>query len=285
MRCRYCGTENHAHQMRCVKCQRRMDEGNGYYPIVDGAAAPELQPEEEMVGARSGQRLAAVHSNPEVARTGARPMQPPLFPYREPRRVIGFDDYEAGPQPPVRPRNGHPARPRKRAEGQTAFDFETPAPPARPFSREMDRRSDYPVAPLALRAMASLFDAGLVLGMVGLFLLTVRLSLGFVPTGTVFYFCYGFATVLIAGVYKLLFCMFGQVTLGLQGAHLQVVSFDGHRPTVSQRFVRLFSGWISLASLGMGVLWSLADRERLSWHDHISQTFLTHYDPEEDDEA
>ncbi|WP_321470167.1 RDD family protein [uncultured Paludibaculum sp.] len=284
MRCRYCGAENHSHQMRCAKCQRRMDEGNGYYPIVDGAAAPDLDYQPERPSSEQAQRLKAVHSNPAVERTGGRPMQPPLFPYREPRKVIGLGDYDA-PQPSA-PRQRGPSAPRARKQtaGQTAFDFETPAPPSQPFSREMDRRSDYPVAPLVLRGMATLFDCGLVLGMVGLFLLTVRLSLGSIPTGIPFYFCYGFATILIAGVYKLLFCMFGQVTLGLQGAHLQIVSFDGHRPTSSQRFVRMFSGWISLASVGMGVLWSVADRDSLTWHDHISQTFLTHYDPEEDDE-
>ncbi|QOY90241.1 RDD family protein [Paludibaculum fermentans] len=273
--------------MRCAKCQRRMDEGNGYYPIVDGAAAPELEYYPETVPAEAPQRLTTVHSNPTVARTGGRPVQPPLFPYREPRKVVGLEDYSAGQPAAPRQRTGTTQRTvaRKQSAGQTAFDFESPAPPSKPFSREMNRRTDYPVAPVSLRGMAALFDAGLVLGMMGLFLLTVRLSLGMIPTGTAFYFCYGFATILIAGVYKLLFCMFGQVTLGLQGAHLQVVSFDGHRPTVTQRFVRMFSGWISLASVGMGVLWSLADRESLTWHDHISQTFLTHYDPEGEDEV
>lgn len=271
--------------MRCVKCHRRMDEGNGYYPVMDGAAAPDLNYEEEgeLVGARSGARLTTVHSNPEVSRTSGRPTQPPLFPYRAPSKVVGLTEYDI-PKQATRQRTAAQHRPRRPNPGQGTFEFETPAPPSQPFSREMDRRTDYPVAPLALRGMAALFDCGLVLGMLGLFLLTVRLTLGFVPTGTIFYFCYAFATLLIAGTYKLLYCMFGQVTLGLQGAHLQVVSFDGHRPTVSQRFVRMGSGWISLASVGMGVLWSLADREFLTWHDHISQTFLTHYDPEEDDE-
>jgi len=31
--------------------------------------------------------------------------------------------------------------------------------------------------------------------------------------------------------------------------------------------------YLSVLSLGMGVLWSLVDVDRLCWHDRISQTF------------
>jgi uncharacterized RDD family membrane protein YckC len=73
------------------------------------------------------------------------------------------------------------------------------------------------------------------------------------------------------------------VSLGLQGAHLNVVSFDGLRPTRGQRILRLFAGWLSVASAGMGMLWALTDQESLTWHDHISQTLLTHQPPEEEE--
>jgi uncharacterized RDD family membrane protein YckC len=76
--------------------------------------------------------------------------------------------------------------------------------------------------------------------------------------------------------------MFGQVSLGLQGAHLNVVSFDGLRPTSALRFARLWAGWLSVLSAGMGVLWALSDQETLTWHDHVSQTMLTHQPAEEE---
>jgi hypothetical protein len=33
----------------------------------------------------------------------------------------------------------------------------------------------------------------------------------------------------------------------------------------------------------MGMLWALTDQESLTWHDHISQTLLTHQPPEEEE--
>jgi uncharacterized RDD family membrane protein YckC len=210
-------------------------------------------------------------------------VQPALFPYREPGKVVGFEQY-AGPSDGRKPPEGGKTAPRRRqVAGQSAFDFDNPAPPPRPLTREIHRRKDYEVAPLQLRAMATAFDLGLAVGFTAAFLLTVRLCLGFLPLDLPFRYAYGAAALCIAGIYKLLWCMFGQVSLGLQGAHLNLVSFDGLRPTCGQRFARLIAGWLSVASAGMGVLWALSDQEKLTWHDHISQTLLTHQPPDDEE--
>jgi len=279
MRCRYCGAENPDHELRCVKCQRRVAGANplpspDHYPIIETATAPDLAPQRAPVQAPAPPRPLLA-----VPRTGApraaAPVQSPLFPCK----VVPGERSA----PHNHPRSADPGRsaPRRKVTTiQSAFEFDAPQPPGRPLTRQLDRRTDFPVAPLRLRAMAAIFDAGLVMGFVSLFLLTVRLTLGFLPLQTPFLFCYAGAALAIAGTYKLLWCMFGQVTLGILGAHLNVVSFDGQRPTVAQRFMRMFAGWLSLLSAGMGVLWALADQEKLAWHDHISQTFLTHQPPE-----
>ncbi|MBI5083439.1 MAG: RDD family protein [Acidobacteria bacterium] len=290
MRCRYCGAANPDGELRCSKCQRRLSAAPARpapdtYPIIETAAAPALDLSPRAVA--EAPRLEVASNRPAVSKghRSAPPVQPALFPYREPLRVVVPGEHRDMQAPAAKARAAESPRmlhKPKTASGQAAFNFDAPPPPSKPFSKEMDRRSDYPVAPLQLRAMAAMFDAGLVVGLTALFLLSVRFCLGALPLGTPFYFSYAAGMLLIAGAYKMLFCMFGQVTLGLQGAHLKLVSFDGHRPTPGQRFVRMFSGWVSLASAGMGVLWALADQESLSWHDHISQTFLTHYPPEED---
>jgi uncharacterized RDD family membrane protein YckC len=249
-------------------------------PVIETAAAPALDAAPAPAAAK-GPQLAA-------SRNGAVPrasvaVQPALFPYREPRKVVGFEQYN----PPAAPRKSQDSSrsaPRRRPlAGQFAFDFDAPAPPSRPLTREIHRRADYAVAPLGLRAMAAAFDLGLAAGFTAAFLLTVRLCLGALPLESPFRFAYAAAAVLIAGFYKLLWCSFGQVSLGLQGAHLNVVSFDGLRPTRGQRILRLFAGWLSVASAGMGMLWALTDQESLTWHDHISQTLLTHQPPEEEE--
>lgn len=252
--------------------------------MIETAAAPALDRGAMQDEAQARPRLAAVHSNPQPQRTSQVAIQPPLFQYRQEGNVVGLHQY-TGAKPAARVATPDTSRqsPRRRTNAsQTAFEFDAPAGPSRPLSREITRRTDYPVAPLQLRAMAALFDLGMVVGFTAVFLVTVRLFLGVLPLSQPFLLSYAAGAIMIAFVYKLLWCMFGQVTLGLQGARLGVVSFDGMRPTVSQRFLRMFSGWLSFASAGMGVLWAVTDLERLSWHDHISQTFLTHRLPEEE---
>jgi uncharacterized RDD family membrane protein YckC len=43
---------------------------------------------------------------------------------------------------------------------------------------------------------------------------------------------------------------------------------------LGQATVRFFAGWISILPAGLGFLWSLIDRERLTWHDRLSKTAL-----------
>ena len=56
---------------------------------------------------------------------------------------------------------------------------------------------------------------------------------------------------------------------------LALINFDGQAPTRKQRLARTASGFLSLAAGGLGLVWSLVDEETLTWHDHISKTFLT----------
>lgn len=85
----------------------------------------------------------------------------------------------------------------------------------------------------------------------------------------------GAAALLIVVFYRVV-CALGNVdTPGVQWAGLAVLSFDGFRPTRKARFSRLFGGVVSGLSAGIGLLWSLFDEERLTWHDYMSGTFPT----------
>ncbi|MBI4889422.1 MAG: RDD family protein [Acidobacteria bacterium] len=284
MRCRYCGAENPELELRCCKCQRRLvpiatAAEDQRFPYVGTAAAPALQPE-TAPAEPARPRLAAIKTG-AGSRT-ASPVQPTLFHYRDGLQVVGREERSA--PPPLKRAAELPrsiSKPKAMPVGQVAFDFEIPAPPARPLTREIHRRADYAVAPLHLRAMAAMFDAGLAVGFTAAFLGVVRLCLGSLPTQTPFLISYGVAAVAVFLFYKVLWCAAGRPSLGLQGAHLHIVSFDGLRPTPAQRFMRLFAGCLSVASAGMGVVWALSDQESLTWHDHISQTILTHQLPEE----
>ena len=281
MRCRYCGSNIPQNEVRCQRCQHRLDEDHGRrFPVVESAAAPDyLELEDTPAPSR---RLTTVAENSDAPQRPRQPIQPRLFPAEDRRRVVGFDEYMSAPARSDRSRPGDgPRQPkRKLIPGQGSFDFSPSlgAPRPAPLSREISRRTDLPVADFRFRVMAALFDAGFIFALAGICLLTIRLCLQTLPTGPVVFGCYAAGALLIAVGYKLLYCFAGMTTLGQQGARLRIVSFDGHAPTRPQRMIRMISGWVSLASAGMGVLWALVDQERLSWHDHISQTFLTYED-------
>ncbi len=78
--------------------------------------------------------------------------------------------------------------------------------------------------------------------------------------------------------YKLLWAFAGQDTPGARMSGLELVDFDGKRPSKERRFQRLFGSVLSLLSAGIGMIWALVDQDKLTWHDHISGTFPTFSD-------
>jgi len=252
---------------------RRLAGQNDLFPpVVETAVAHDLDwtAEPPAKPGRRGPRLAAV--NPAPARKSM-PTQPALFPFRDDQKVVRLNN----PAIPPRPRGSEaPKSSRRRmvVEGQSAFDFDAPPAP-NVLAHASDKNTPLAVAPIALRAMSAMFDIGLAGGLTGLFLTTVRLTLGHLPAGTTASVGYAGGAVLLFCLYKLLFCLYGRPTFGPQGARLRLVSFNGTEPRRSQVLIRFVAGCVSVLSAGMGLLWCLADQDKLSWHDHISQTFLT----------
>ena len=66
-------------------------------------------------------------------------------------------------------------------------------------------------------------------------------------------------------------------TLGMQSWGLQLETMDGDRPTLATASVRFMAAIISWAPLGLGFLWQLLDKDKLTWHDRISGTHIVHY--------
>jgi uncharacterized RDD family membrane protein YckC len=66
-------------------------------------------------------------------------------------------------------------------------------------------------------------------------------------------------------------------TLGMQSWGLQLETPDGDKPTLATASVRFFAAILSWAPAGLGFLWQLWDKDKLTWHDRISGTRLVHY--------
>jgi len=69
-------------------------------------------------------------------------------------------------------------------------------------------------------------------------------------------------------------------TLGMQSWGLQLETDEGELPTFASASVRFFAALLSWAPAGLGFLWQLWDKDKLTWHDRISGTRLVHYPKE-----
>ena len=227
-----------------------------------------------------------------AAGVGGRPMiQAQLFDARPESKVVSIARYapELEPKPrtrtegSVRTSRPTPRRSKPAPEGQGTLDFLPPLP-AKPrelgSSVEAVIFCEFPVATTLHRAVAAALDWSMVLIGYGVFLTAIR-ALGCEltlnkPTVLVFggmFFAMAFA-------YGLCFAIAGADTPGMVWTRLRLTTFDGFPPEMRQRLGRFAAASLSRCTL-LGLLWSLADEESLSWHDHMSRTFPTPRDAED----
>jgi uncharacterized RDD family membrane protein YckC len=130
------------------------------------------------------------------------------------------------------------------------------------------------LATLGRRLMATTVDGCLILA--GFFasamMLAARLQQPVTPRGAETFVVVGLA---IAGfLYNALFLGFGLSTPGMRYAGIALSTFDDEVPTRAQLRRRLGAMVLSLAPVGLGLVWAVFDEDHLSWHDRISQTYL-----------
>lgn len=66
-------------------------------------------------------------------------------------------------------------------------------------------------------------------------------------------------------------------TLGMQSWGLQLEDVNGHVPGIGPASIRFFAAILSAAPFGLGFLWQLVDKDKLTWHDRLSGTRLMYY--------
>ncbi len=70
------------------------------------------------------------------------------------------------------------------------------------------------------------------------------------------------------------FWLHGGQTLGMRAWRLRVQRIDGGPITIWQALLRFLVAIASLACGGLGFLWMLVDRDRMTWHDRFSETVI-----------
>jgi uncharacterized RDD family membrane protein YckC len=88
--------------------------------------------------------------------------------------------------------------------------------------------------------------------------------------------------VVVSLIYALYFSLFTTLagsTPGMQIRGLTIVRLDGSLPDTRQLAWRSFGYILSGAALMLGFLWSFWDEDQFTWHDRISQTYITAASP------
>jgi len=80
--------------------------------------------------------------------------------------------------------------------------------------------------------------------------------------------------VLVVGAFFAFFWVRGGQTLGMRSWRLRVLRDDGEPLRWRHAWRRFGAAFLSLAPLGLGLLWCLLDRDGLAWHDRLSRTRL-----------
>lgn len=70
-------------------------------------------------------------------------------------------------------------------------------------------------------------------------------------------------------------CMaLASATPGLMWTGLEVITFEGNAPTLSDCLWRGFGYLVSMSALMLGFVWATVDPDGLTWHDRMSRTFV-----------
>jgi uncharacterized RDD family membrane protein YckC len=125
---------------------------------------------------------------------------------------------------------------------------------------------------LLSRTLSGLVDLIIVLLCSGVCIIAADFFSGIIALDTVSYLIYSVLFLLTYFFYSIFFLTASSQTIGMMITDLRVVDAEGGRPSISQLLRRGFGHLASLLVLGLGLLWSLFDRESQCFHDRISDT-------------
>ena len=153
---------------------------------------------------------------------------------------------------------------------QPELDFSS-----RPDDRAHPQNAIVPVAGLAERRIAGALDAAFLAMTFAGFLFLFKSLGGQMMLEKVDAAVYLAAFYLFYMQYFFLFTVFAGATPGMQLRELTIVRLDGTLPDTRQLLWRAFGYAMSGATFMLGFVWSTWDEDKFTWHDRISQTYVT----------
>lgn len=125
---------------------------------------------------------------------------------------------------------------------------------------------------LLSRTLSGLVDLIVVILCSGMCVIAADVFSGIVAMDAGSYLVFSLLLLLNYFFYSLFFLAATNQTIGMMITDLRVVDANGDRPSISQLLRRCFGYLASLLVVGLGLLWSLFDRESQCFHDRISDT-------------
>lgn len=273
MTCGYCGSRRYSGDTRCRTCGCRADDSiAGEGPTTQGALA--TQPRIVRREVRTGPAEAPADA-PVVTRRGtlaAVPRQDALFQEPMGPKVVAIAPSRPRPKQTV----GKVARkPLEQMQGKLDFVSQPPTRKMLSTTVEATIYCEDPVATVWHRAIAASLDWSMVAIAYGIFMVVFHFMGGsFDFSNKVNLMAFGGMLALIGITYGGMWALMGRDSAGMRWTQLQITTFDGFTPEPRQRILRFAGSCLSLCTV-VGLLWSLADEESLTWQDHMSGTFPT----------
>jgi uncharacterized RDD family membrane protein YckC len=181
------------------------------------------------------------------------------------------------PESPKLPPLPKPAEAAAAAKSKARPQAPTTQPPSGAADQRRTREvaAAAPIAPLAIRAVAGILDFSIIVVALGVFLAVFYLMGGVALTDLEGLRSISVAFLAIVCFYWIFYVGYLGGTSGMNWLGLRVLNFDGEPPSGAQRRTRALGTILSTLSLGLGFAWSIADEEKLTWHDRMSKTFVT----------
>jgi uncharacterized RDD family membrane protein YckC len=281
MNCKYCASWNAEDEHRCTRCGRRLIHVgvSATYPASRSAEAPVLDLAEKasaMVEVKEPAPRIPVNQSLAFERvTGSKVIPFESFAVHRIEPVVSTPVQPVGGAVP-RPSGPRPLGKPQKNHAQPGLDFLVP-PPQGPRTLKTQVEAviycDADVATPKHRAIAAAIDGGMIFIGFGLFLFAFHLMGGMFRFNrqTIPFFIGAFTT--LAMFYGILWIWADRQTVGMRWTGLRLIDFDGFPADRRARILRAIGACLSLCAGGLGLLWALADEEKLAWHDHMSKTF------------
>ncbi|MEX2488909.1 MAG: RDD family protein [Pseudomonadales bacterium] len=136
---------------------------------------------------------------------------------------------------------------------------------------------NYPNAAFIRRFAAMLYDSFL---LVALWMMTTTIIVAFFNNGDpVEGFWFQMLLYLEVLLFYFVFWRIKGQTLGMQVWKIRALDNEGNIMRPSQCVMRFLAATMSLALLGLGFLWILVNKDRLAWHDMLSDSHVVYLGP------